>query len=73
MDNKLYIDDFIELPFKVGDPMMVNYKGEKYFTKVFSMAIESEDDHWVFYCKCKVEDEFHIFRYEKNCWRAYHF
>ena len=45
----------IALPCKVGDQVFVVYGYEIQHASVYSMKIESEDDHFVFIIKCMVE------------------
>ena len=44
----------IALPCKVGDQVFVVYGYEIQHASVYSMKIESEDDHFVFIIKCMV-------------------
>lgn len=45
---------WVHLPCKVGDFVFVIYGREIQSTKVFSIKVESENDHYMFYCKCMV-------------------
>lgn len=46
--------EWVHLPCKVGDFVFVIYGREIQSTKVFSIKVESENDHYMFYCKCMV-------------------
>lgn len=46
--------EWIHLPCKVGDQVFVVYGYEIQHTSVYSIKIESEDDHFVFIIKCMV-------------------
>ena len=44
----------VQLPVKVGEQVFVVYADESQHTSVYSMKIESEDDHFVFIVKCMI-------------------
>ena len=46
--------EWIHLPVKVGEQVFVVYADEIQHTSVYSMKIESEDDHFVFIVKCMI-------------------
>ena len=45
---------WVHLPCKVGDQVFVVYGDEVQHTSVYSMKIESKDNHFVFIIKCMV-------------------
>ena len=46
--------EWVHLPCKVGEQVFVVYADEIQHTSVYSMKIESEDDHFIFIVKCMI-------------------
>ena len=46
--------EWVHLPVKVGEQVFVVYADEIQHTSVYSMKIESEDDHFIFIVKCMI-------------------
>ena len=46
--------EWVHLPVKVGEQVFVAYADEIQHTSVYSMKIESEDDHFIFIVKCMI-------------------
>lgn len=55
-------DGWIRPPCKVGDKVYVIFKNEIYKATVFSMKIETEDDHYLTLIKVKVFDKISMFK-----------
>ncbi len=53
---------FIELPCKVGDVVFwITTDNKIRWNKVFSIKIESKDDHYTYFVKCGIFNQFSMF------------